>query len=206
MPSMSQAKTLGEVGSILVVLTAIPSIGGLLGIAGFILILLAIKDISEVVADKSIYHNMLVSIVFAIAGVIIGTLVVVGSVFRFIGLASLTGPNYFGSSFNPSTIPTGDWIGFIMSIIVGLTVIWVMMIVSAFFVRKSYNAIASKLNIGMFGTAGLVYLIGAATTIILVGFVILFIAQILLIVAFFSIDDRTPVISTQPIQPTTVNP
>ena len=203
---MSQAKTLGEVGSILVVLTAIPSIGGLLGIAGFILILLAIKDISEVVADKSIYHNMLVSIVFAIAGVIIGTLVVVGSVFRFIGLASLTGPNYFGSSFNPSTSPTGDWIGFIMSIIVGLTVIWVMMIVSAFFVRKSYNAIASKLNIGMFGTAGLVYLIGAATTIILVGFVILFIAQILLIVAFFSIDDRTPVISTQPIQPTTVNP
>jgi len=44
----------------------------------------------------------------------------------------------------------------------------------------------------MFRTTGLLFLIGAATLIVLVGFVILFIAAILQIVAFFSIPEQLP--------------
>ncbi len=172
----------------MVLLTAVPSVGSLLGIVGFVLILLAIRDISEVVGDRSIFRNMLVAVGLAIVGIIVGALVVVGSVLRFVGLNNLNfGPNY---SFNPSTVPTGDWVALIGSVIIGLVVVWVMMLVSAIYVRRTYRAISSKLNVGMFETAGLVYLIGAATTIVLVGFLLLFVAQILVVVAFFSIEDR----------------
>jgi uncharacterized membrane protein len=192
MPSLSQAKSLGAVGSILVVLTAVPGVGALLGIVGFILTLVAVKYISDIVSDRSIFNNMLIAIALAIAGIVVGALVVIGTVMNFVGLAGMTGPDYFGQNFNPSTVPTGDWVGLVLSILGGLAAVWVILLISAIFVRKSYSSIASKLNVSMFRTAGLVYLIGAATTIFLVGFLILLIAQILLIVAFFSIQDRTP--------------
>jgi uncharacterized membrane protein len=48
----------------------------------------------------------------------------------------------------------------------------------------------------MFSTAGLLYLIGAATAIIGVGFLVLLVAQILTAVAFLSIPER----AREPIQ------
>jgi uncharacterized membrane protein len=192
MATLSQAKTLGSVGSILVLLTAVPSVGALLGILGFILILVAIKNISDVVADRSIFNNMLVAVGLAIAGIVVGALVVVGIVLRFVGLNNLN----LGPNFNASTVPAGDWVGLIGSILLGLAVVWVILLVSAVYVRRSYGEIASKLKVGMFGTAGLLYLIGAATTIILVGFFLLFVSQILLIVAFFSIPNELPSMAT----------
>ncbi len=167
-------------------LTAAPSIGWLLGIVGFVLMLVAIKDVSEAVGDRSIYSNMLVAVGLAIAGIVVGTLVVVGSVLRFVGLNALN----VGPDFNPSTVPAGDWVGLIGSILIGLAVVWLVMLISSVYVRRSYSEIASKLNVPMFGTAGLVYLVGAATTIVLVGFLLLFVAQILVVVAFFSIRER----------------
>lgn len=187
MATLAQAKTFGGVGSILVLLTAVPSIGAVLGIAGFVLTLIAVKYISDVVQDKSIFDNMLISIILAIAGVVVGTLVILGSVFRFLGLH-----NAFVPDFNPANVPTGDWIGLAASVIVGLAAIWALLVVSAVFLRRSYSTIATKLNVGMFGTAGTIYLIGAATTILAVGFILLFVAQILLAVAFFSIEERAP--------------
>ena len=186
MPSLSQAKTLGEVGSILVLLTAVPSVGGLLGIVGFILLLLAIREISQILSDRAIFRNMLIAVGLAIVAIVTGVLVVVGSVLRFVGLNALSvGPN-----FNPSTVPTGDWVALVGSILIGLAVVWVVMLVSSVYVRRSYTEMARRLKVGMFDTAGLLYLIGAATTIVLVGFLLLFVAQVLVIVAFFSIEDR----------------
>src|SRR5579864_5853667 len=99
MPTLSRAKGLGAVGSILVILSAVPSVGALLGIVGFVLMLVAIREISEIAADRSIFSNMLVAVGLAIAGIVVGALVVVGSVLRFVGLNKLNfGPNY---SFNP---------------------------------------------------------------------------------------------------------
>ncbi len=185
--TLSQAKTLGGVGSLLVLLTAAPTVGAVLGIAGFILTLVAVKYISDLVQDKSIFDNMLISIILAIAGTVVGTLVILGSVFRFMGMH-----NAFVPDFNPANVPTGDWIGLAGSVIIGLVAIWAIITISAVFLRRSYSSIASKLNVGMFGTAGTLYLVGAATTIIAIGFLLIFVAQILLAVAFFSIEERAP--------------
>jgi len=187
-----------------VILTAVPSVGALLGIVGFVLMLVAIRDIAEIAGDKSIFNNMLVAVGVAIVGIVVGALVVVGSVLRFVGLNNLNfGPNY---SFNPSTVPSGDWVALIGSVILGLAVVWVMLLVSAVYVRRTYRSISLKLKVSMFETAGLVYLIGAATTIILVGFLLLFVAQILVVVAFFSIEDRQPMVAGQPPATTMISP
>jgi len=45
----------------------------------------------------------------------------------------------------------------------------------------------ARAHVGMFGTAGLMILIGAVQTIVLFGFILLWVAMILLVVAFFSI-------------------
>ncbi len=199
MPNLSQAKTLGEVGLILMILTAVPTIGVRLGFAGFILILLAVKDISDIAADKTIYRNMLTAVGFAVAGLAVGALIVAGTAINFFRSNGLMGSNLSG--FRPSSIPPGQWAGLIVPVLAGLAVVWVMLLVSSIYVRRSYSSIASKLHVDMFGRAGFVYLIGAATTIVLVGFVILFAAQVLLAVAFFYIDEKAlePPAQTAPV-------
>jgi uncharacterized membrane protein len=161
----------------------------------------AIRDISDIVGDKSIFSNMLVAVGLAIAAIVVGALVVVGSVLRFVGLKALN----FGPNFNPSTVPTGDWVGLIGSILVGLAVVWVIMLVSAVYVRRTYRSMASRLGVANFGTAGMLYLVGAATTIILVGFLLLLVAQVMVIVSFFSIEETPQALGGQPPQPTGVN-
>jgi uncharacterized membrane protein len=172
-----------------------------LGIVGFVLMLVAIKNISDVVADRSIFNNMLVAVGLAIAGIVTVTLVVVGSVLRFVGMNAFN----FGPDFNPATVPAGDWIGLIGSVVLGLCAVWVMMLISAIYVRRSYRSISHKLGVNMFKTAGLMYLIGAATTILLVGFLLLFVAQILVVAAFLSIEEKPAIPVGQPLQPVAVN-
>lgn len=191
MSSLSQAKTIGGLGSLLILLTVVPSVGPLLGIAGFIMVLFAVKYISDALSDASIFNNMVISVVSAIAGLVFGVLFIVATVFAFIGFSMGPNliPNFGGFS---GTIPTGDIIALIVSIFIGLAVVWICIIVSAFFLRKSFNAIGSRLKVGMFSTVALLYLIGAITTIVIVGFLILLVAEILQIIAFFSIPDQVP--------------
>ncbi len=194
MATLSQAKTYGGVGSILALLLPVPSIGWLLAIAGFILTLIAVKNISEVVNDRSIWNDLLISIAVTIVGVIVGFFVLVASFLRFMGLNNLNFAD-FGPAFNPSTIPTGDWVGLIMWALAGIAVVWILLTVSGVFLRRGYSKISKALNVGLFGTAGLLYLIGAATTIVLIGFLLIPIAQILLAVAFFSIRENAPIVA-----------
>jgi uncharacterized membrane protein len=92
---------------------------------------------------------------------------------------------------------------FFTSIIAGLLVLWITLIIAAYFLRKSYNKIASGTHTSMFHTAGLLYLIGAVTAIVLVGFIIIFVAFILQIIAFFSMPETlsAPTIAPPPVQP-----
>jgi uncharacterized membrane protein len=96
-------------------------------------------------------------------------------------------------------------VSLIAGALLGLAIIWVLLLVSAILVRRSYSSVSQKLGVGMFNTVGLVYLIGAALTIIVVGVIVLFVALILNAVAFFSIPDQQMPQSMppQPIQPAT---
>lgn len=185
MASLSQAKMLGGVGSILVLLSFVPTAGAVLGIVGFILALIAVYTISQVVADRSIFNNMLISVVLNIAGLAVGAVVVFSSITSIIGI---TGRN--PSNVNATNIISAPgFMSAIVGIIVGLVLLWIFFIIGAFFLRKSFNSIAARLNIGMFRTTALIYLIGAILTIILIGFALLFVAEILMVVSFFQIPE-----------------
>ena len=138
MASLSQAKTFGGVGSVLVLLTPIPYAGWVIGIAGFVLTLLAIKNISDFYQDDSIFNNMLISVVLAIVGVVIGGLVVIGAIFSMFGLHALS-----GSVVSTPTVSSG-FFATLGALIAGLAVIWIVFIISAYLLRKSYNSIATK--------------------------------------------------------------
>ena len=159
MASLSSAKTLGGVGGILVFIPGV-------SLVGWILILFALKDISEVVQDKSIFDNALLAAITAIIGSVVLSFIFFFSLalFRFLSLG------FFGV----------------------LAAFWGLAVISAIFLKNSYDRAAQRLNVPSFGTAGILYLIGALTAIILIGFLIIFIALIFQVIAYFSIQDQPP--------------
>ncbi len=177
------------------ILFLVPSVGWVLSIVGAILVLIAIKYVADAISDPSIFNNMLIAVLVGLIGVVVGVFVIFAAVLRAVGLNFLR-PSLSGS---PPNFAPGDFVGLIVGVVAGLVVVWILLLVSAYFVRKSYSQMSTKLGVGMFATAGLLYLIGAALTIILVGFIVIFVAQILNIVAFFSIPD-TPQMA-QPAAP-----
>lgn len=187
MVPLSRAKTLGGVGSILLLLTFVPYAGPILGILGLVLVLVAVMHIADSIGHRSIFTNMLIATMLAVSGIIVGALVVFAAVFRFMGLGFMSGPD-----FNPANAPPAELWGFIVAMVAGLLAIWAFYLVSAIFLKRSFDAISSRLNVTMFHTAALVYLIGAILTIFLVGFILVFVAQILFVVAFFSLPEEVP--------------
>jgi len=173
--SLGQAKTLGGVGSILVLLGAIPIIGWLLATAGFILVLLAVKNASEFVGEPAIFNDMIIAVPLAIVGLAVFGVIVVTAIYSFFILSQLGSVSFL-----------------IVPLIVGFVVACVFYVVSAIFIRKSYDRIGRRLNVNMFRTTGFLYMIGALLSIIIIGLLIILIAEILQIVSFFSIPDQLP--------------
>jgi uncharacterized membrane protein len=112
-----------------------------------------------------------------------------------VGVAAAAFIIFTGAAFSAVTFSASA----IAGVIVGLAIAWIALIVSAIFIRRSYDTMAAKLNVGTFKTAGTLYFIGAILTIILVGLIILFIAAIVQIVAFFAIPDSVPGMQAQPL-------
>lgn len=189
MAMLSDAKVLGGVGSILVLFTIVPSFGWLLGIAGLVMILIAVSRVSQIAGDKTIYDNMLTAVVLAIGAVAVGAVTVVGAIYHVLDMGTFTGSRFvFGAPIHP-----GDVFGLAAVVIGGLLAVWALLVSSAVFVRRSFRSIGAKLNIGNFETAGLLYLIGAATAVVGVGFILIFISVIMLAVSFFSIPEQPAV-------------
>jgi len=171
MSKLGDAKTLGGIGAILLLIPGV-------SIVGYILILIATKYVSDELGDKSIFDNMLYAVIAGIIGVAAAAFII------------FTGAVFGAFSFALSAIA---------GIVVGLAIAWIALIISSIFIRRAYDTMATKLNVNMFRTAGMLYFVGAILTIILVGFVILFIAAILQIVAFFGIPDSVPGMQSQPM-------
>ena len=185
MSLLSDAKALGGVGSILILFTPVPSVGWLVGIAGLVMILVAVSKISQIVGDRTIYGNMQNAVVLAIGAVAVGAVTIVSTIYHVLGMGS-----FVNSRFVMGTIHPADFFGIAAVVIAGVLAVWALLVTSSVFVRRSFKSIGSRLHVGTFDTAGLLYLIGAATAIIFVGFIIIFIAEILLAVSFFSIPEQ----------------
>lgn len=158
---------------------AVPG-AGLLSLIGLILMLLAVKQISESMADPQIFRDYLIYFVVALIAVVVTVVAVGGAV---------------------ALVLTGGFVGGMVALLGGLAVAWILYLIAAIFLRKSYGVIASKLGVSLFSTTGLLYLIGAALVIVVIGFFILLVAQILQIIAFFSLPDQSSGASAAPKPP-----
>jgi len=174
MTTLSQARTLGGVGSILALLAIVPLAGPILSIIGFVLVLIAVKYISDAVGDPSIFKNYLIAVILSIVGM------AVISLSGFAAYPALI-PSMAGRPERLLNV-------FSLSVIGALIAVWILSIISAIFIRRSFNSIASAVGVKMFSTAALLYLIGAILMIAFgIGGIISFIALILQIIAFFQI-------------------
>jgi len=133
--TLSQAKTLGGVGSILVFIPFV-------SIVGYILVIIAVKDISDDLHDSAIFNNLVIAAVTGIVGALAGGFIFV-----------------FGAITAAATFTVTGFLG----LITGLLVVWIALIISAIFLKRSYDTMGQKLGVGMFKTAATLYLVGAAS-------------------------------------------
>lgn len=185
--NLESNKNLGGVGAILLVIGCIfPP----LALVGIILLLVAMKGLSEYYNDKDIYRDSLYGVIFGIVGIAVATIIF--AIF-FIRMRAGRLINTPISSYMP--------IRFIFGIILVLAAIFIFFLLEAIFVRKSFDHLSVKTGNKIFETAGLLLLIGAILTIVLVGFIILFAAWIVTAVSLFSIQSTQQVMPAPSPQP-----
>lgn len=185
MVSLFQAKTLGEVGAIIVLLGLIPNIGPFIAIVGLVLILIAVKYISELLSDPSVFRNMLIAVVLFITGVFAAEAVFLAGIFSLFGTTSSM--SFTGSGFPPILLE------FLAIVIIAGVILEIFVVIGAIFLRKSYNVISTRFGAHWFRTTGLLFLIGGGLIIALgLGLLILGLAAIIQIAAFFSLPDQLP--------------
>jgi uncharacterized membrane protein len=198
--TLESSKTLGGIGALLMVIG--PFLGvytGVLGLIGLILVMIALKGLSDHYNEGGIFNNALYgAILTIIGGVVFVAVIVVAAVGLLSDLgihwSTLSDPTAL-SSINWQEIVTFDILWpHIAAILGSFVVLFIFVVVASIFLRRSLTLLSAKTGVGLFGTTGLIILIGAVLTIIGVGLILLWIALILLTVAFFSIK-------TQPTQP-----
>jgi uncharacterized membrane protein len=213
---LSQAKMLGGIGSILVLLSPlillvvfIPPLtffadvilgisiaSGIAGLSGWILMLVAIKKISDAVNDREIFKNVLMAVI--IPWVAIGVVLAVG-----LGIVMYAGPTiakvdgnylaevgYSGTDVVLPTFPT-----FLLLPIITLMMllgVWAALIASGWFFKRGYELIAVRTGTKTFRTVGRLYFYCALLVIVLMGVILAFVAVILQIKAFFSLQETLP--------------
>jgi len=175
---MRQIKNLGTIGSILILGGIIPVIGPILGLVGFIMVIIAIYQISNLSGQKTIFRDYLVSII--LGGIIPMLLAIVGGVSMTVGFLK------------------GGKGGLSIAGILTLAAIWIAFIVAGFFLKKSFFKIAEVSGVSTFNTAGNLYFIGSILIILFgVGGILMFVSLILQIIAFASFPQVFPT-KTQP--------
>ncbi len=196
--NLETSKNLGGIGAILLVIGFLGIFGtfyaGVLGLIGIILVLVAMKGLADNYNEAGIFNNTLYGFILTIVGGIafVGTLVAT----FLMALTTLPITDWMNAAewmeaFQEGFIDPSVILGLLAAIIAALVVLFVFVVISAIFYRKSLNLTAAKSGVGMFSTAGMILLIGAVLTIILIGFIIIWIAMVLLAVAFFSIKPIT---------------
>ncbi len=194
--TFESSKYLSAVGGLLIVigfLGAIVPFSGILSLIGIILLLIGLKGFANFYNEQGIFNNALYSIITGIVGVVVAVgAVVISAVSALaslgINLATVEDWATLGTELSAVFADFSNfsviW-SLISALIVGLIVVFVTLVISMYFLRKSMNQLSTKSGIGLFNTAGLLMLVGAVLTIVLVGFLLIFVGDILATVAFF---------------------
>ncbi len=197
--TFDSSKNLGGVGAILMFIGVFPYINylGIAELIGAILILVSLHGFASIYKQSGIFDNSLYGIIAGIVGVVLAVVIAIAIVLPNIKdfilkiypswngdwstLSSLS-----GMTPNTSNISFGDVIPFITAAIVVFAILWIFAIIATFFMRRSLKQLSDRTNVGLFSTTGLILLIGAVLIIIGFGILLIWIASLILAIAFFT--------------------
>ena len=192
--TFESSKNLSAVGALLIVIGAVAgfvvSFSGILSLIGIILVLIGVKGLANFYKEQGIFDNTLYSIITIVVGCVAGVGVIAASAVAALADLGINWANIEDWA-NVGTDVATVFADFDLSVIaallgallVGLIILWVAFIISMYFLRKSMNQLSAKSRVGLFGTAGLLVLIGAVLPVI--GLLLIWIGFILATIAFF---------------------
>jgi len=195
--TFESSKNLSAIGALLIILGAIlgtiVSFTGILSLIGIILLLIGLKGLANYYKEEGIFSNALYSVIIAIVGFVVGIgVIVISALSALADIIDIDWENIeewanvgtevgdIFANFDFSAIAT-----LLGALFVGLIIFYAVLIISMFFLRKSMNQLSTKSGIGLFGTAGILMLIGAVLPI--VGLLLIGIGFILATIAFFQL-------------------
>jgi uncharacterized membrane protein len=208
--NFESSKNLSGIGAILLFISPLTSpltaiTAGIVGLVGFILLLIGVHSLAEYYREAGIFNNLLYG---TIVGVVGGVVSVFVAVWSFIVLL----PDFIHKIYPGWT--TGDWaslsnmtpdttnltasdLGPIIGVVFALIVVlFVVAIIVALLYRKALTQLSAKTGVGLFGTTATLLIVGAALTIVFgFGLLLIWISALLLAIAFFQI--RSPTQETQ---------
>lgn len=210
---ITTSKYLGGIGTLLMFVGVIPGTGtfGLLAFVGLIMLLAALYGLAGIYKEQGIFNNALYGTFAGIAGVFaIGVMVF----FTLVDFLKVVVPGWNGDwttlqNVNPADIRANITLStiqpFFGTALVALLLFFVFAVAIAFFYRRSLILLANKTGTSLFATTGLLILIGAVFTIIILGVILIWVAMLLLAIAFFSMRTQPPAPSSAaPMQTTQV--
>ncbi len=195
--SVETNRILGGIGALLMFIGIIPVISsyGILELIGLILVFVALYNFGSHYKEGGIFNNALYGLILGIVGVVVAVAAAVIAIMSQLNTflttiypgwdgnwASLSGMTPDLTNLNFSTI-----MPIIAGVIAVFLILWIFAIISAFFVRRSMVKLSAKSGIGLFGTAGLLLLIGAVLLVIVIGAILIWISALLIAIAFFRI-------------------
>jgi hypothetical protein len=98
------------------------------------------------------------------------------------------------STFTADNIDISIFMPLLTGMIVVWALVWIVAIISGFFVRRSLKIVTEKSSVGLFGTAGMLILIGAFLGLVVIGYFLIWVGVLLVAIAFFQIRPSPPVI------------
>jgi uncharacterized membrane protein len=182
------SRILGLLGALFMVLGILPTIGWLLMLVGIIFVLIAINEYGNAYKDGSIFHNTLYTVVFEIVGAVIFLGVVIFGLMNFLsslGITNITQLSSWQSINWQQAISTSNFLPFVGVIILGLVILFAFTVLASLYFRKAMKTLSEKTGVKLFHTTGTVFFVGALLTIIFIGFVVIWVAFILLLISFY---------------------
>ena len=164
---------------------------GIAWFAGFVLFILSMRHLSRYYNEPAIFKNALygfiLNIVTAVVSVTVELILIFASITR-VSTGNTT--PVLAAASPPPTIPpsvSSFFSEFVIGYLVVLAVALVLAIVSGIFYMRAFTRLSEKSRVDNFRTAGLLYLIGAATAVIGVGALIQWVAWIIAAMGYRSL-------------------
>jgi uncharacterized membrane protein len=202
--TLETSKNLGGIGAILMLIGVIPVLSFLwvVAFAGLVLVMIALKGFADYYNEGGIFNNALYGVVAAIVGGVVAVVLILTSLVGFLSALGISVQSWTSwtttvPNINYQNINLNVIMPYVLVILASLLVLFIGVVIMAIFVRKSLGLMSSKTGKGLFGTTGLIMLIGAVLTIIVIGVFLIWIALIPLAAAFFSIQPQ----QTKPAAP-----